>query len=81
MKTAEKEEKAAIESLKQSKLNKTILETEVQPMEENGSEHVEKQIEEDKKPPPKSGWDFRFGDLPKKEDCCTDEYVCLQLEN
>jgi hypothetical protein len=25
----------------------------------------------------RSGWDFMFGDLPKKKDCCSDEYVCF----
>ena len=24
-----------------------------------------------------SGWNFRFGKPPKKEECCTDEYVNL----
>jgi hypothetical protein len=71
--STEEEELAAIETLKQTSLAKAD--------EKTGEKSEEQQIDGkdgdaiDAEKPTTSGWDFRIGGPPKKEDCYTDEYV------
>jgi hypothetical protein len=76
--SAEEEELAAIESLKQSKIAHSADKPGTS-TEGGGRMFGENEVEGKDDSPP-SGWDFRLGDLPKKEDCCTDEYV-MEMES
>jgi hypothetical protein len=93
-KSLEEEEQAAIASLKQatttsanlSKLDKITEETaDLEKLNlaemSKKAEEEDKEEQEEQEKPSTSGWDFRFGAPPKKEDCCTDEYVSKQEKN
>uniref|UniRef100_A0A1I8BD87 Bromo domain-containing protein n=1 Tax=Meloidogyne hapla TaxID=6305 RepID=A0A1I8BD87_MELHA len=91
--STEQEELAAISNLKMtSEVKNERLTTEIKEgnkeeesdeKEENEKEEsIEESVEDNERATTsKSGWDFKFGNLPKKKDCLSDEYELLCAEN
>ncbi|KAF7637197.1 Bromo domain-containing protein [Meloidogyne graminicola] len=72
-----------LEHLKRKVINEEINEKK-NDEKEGGIEQsklTEDSIEKEKEETIISGWDFKFGDLPKKKDVCSDEYELLCAEN